>query len=141
MSDQDQSKKTLTDKETNVEIIQDATTNISFVHQNVKIEAIITIKPHISLGKEVLIQSKNINFETIKKNPRFTNTKSIPIMHNFKQKQSSQRTEDPLSFVVTQDLLLKIPLLFSADASITSKQVILSDSDLNSSLEETPEKK
>lgn len=55
--------------------------------------------------------------------------------------QTSQRTEDPLSFVVTQDLLLKIPLLFSADASITSKQVILSDSDLNSSLEETPEKK
>lgn len=29
MSDQDQSKKTLTDKETNVEIIQDATTNFS----------------------------------------------------------------------------------------------------------------
>ncbi|WP_062197062.1 hypothetical protein [Massilibacterium senegalense] len=81
MSDQDQPKKTLTDKETNVEIIQDATTNISFVHQNVRIEAIITIKLHVSLGKEVIIQSKNINFETMKRNPQFM--KSIPIIHNF----------------------------------------------------------
>lgn len=101
---------------------------ISIVHQNVCVEAIVTIKPRIKVGEGATVHCKH--FE-IKKHEHHHKPPHHHV-HRHKlhtpeivaySKPTTSYAEDECSFVVSQELCLMIPLSFSAEAIVKSEKI------------------
>lgn len=107
---------------------------ISFVHQNVIIEATVKIKPRVTIGEEFTIECGDFDL------CRLDDDRPSPKQRVPKKRSRNYYDDEPVivrgsrhsrdedcTYYVRQELCLKIPLIFSAEATIKNEKTVISD--------------
>ncbi|RLQ96322.1 hypothetical protein [Falsibacillus albus] len=105
----------------------------SVVHQNVCVEAIVTIKPHVRLGDEPKVicgktevcPHKGLDHPDGRYDPMYR--KKVKIQPDCFPKH--HHDDESCSFMVSQKLCIEIPLEFAAEAIVKPKKVACKDGD------------
>ncbi|WP_433750601.1 hypothetical protein [Falsibacillus pallidus] len=105
----------------------ETTTCVSIVHQNVCVEALVTIKPRVTIGdgvkvicgKSHITNRHHDSHLTTSNGPR-TMRKALPYVETF---DTSCHHGDECTFSVGQELCISIPLVFSAEAVVRPDKV------------------
>lgn len=121
---------------------------ISIVHQNVCVEAIVTIKPLIKVGEGASVHCGHCEIKKLEDHHHQHNqhhhhpphhprhhkepTPEIIGKWHLDSKHRTPREEDECSFIVTQELCLMIPLVFSAEAIVKSEKIHCENPDTRS---------
>ncbi|MDZ5713463.1 hypothetical protein [Jeotgalibacillus haloalkalitolerans] len=92
-------------------------TCISIIHKNVRVEAIVTIKPTVKITEGYSIECTPCTLEESDLEP------SYPRFGLNKYKTKDKKHDDGCRFTVSQDLCIKIPLKFEADAFVKPGEV------------------
>ncbi|RDI45609.1 hypothetical protein [Falsibacillus pallidus] len=100
----------------------ETTTCVSIVHQNVCVEALVTIKPRVTIGDRVKIKCGKTHISKNHNDPH--SSQSGPkTMRKATSYDLNCHHEDDCTFSVSQELCIAIPLVFSADAFVKPDKV------------------
>lgn len=107
-----------------------ATTCVSFVHQNVLVEAVVTVTPHVTVGDDFGIHCGDVSISKAHHKPKPKHKKPKPGHKHPPKKPKPPHSDDPCKFLVSQELCITLPLVFSAEAVVESDRVICLNPDL-----------
>ncbi|TMU87051.1 hypothetical protein FGG79_02625 [Bacillus sp. BHET2] len=108
-----------------MEDIINTSTCITILHQDVCVEAVVTIKPNVKIGKTPKVICGDTKIEKIKHKDR--NQKPHHHHKEHKSPKSDHHEEESCSFLVSQKLCIEIPLEFTAEAKVKPKKVACND--------------
>jgi len=102
---------------------------ISFVHQNVIVEALVKIKPRVRLGEDFEVECGEYDICKVddgryKQNKRDLNYYREQLEELLEGKDPHHGKDDECSYIVRQELCLRIPLIFSAEAFIKNEKAV-----------------
>lgn len=99
---------------------------ISIIHQNLEIEAIVQIKPRVIIGDDFSVECGDYIICRIDEDPKQkVRNKNV---HNYKYgKTPHHDKDDDCTFLIKQELCLRIPLIFSAKAVVKSEKAVCLD--------------
>lgn len=107
---------------------------ISFIHQNLAIEATVQIKPRVIIGDDFSVECGDYVICRIDEEPPHPKHKQHnKNVHDY-QYGSSSKKDDDCTFHIRQELCLRIPLIFSAKAVVKSEQAFCLDTHVEPSL-------
>lgn len=127
------------------QFINEDTACVSFIHQNIVVEAIVKIKPRVIIGEDFHVECGDSIICKIdnrppkrKSNPRRKKLYSSKYHCDLCSAESSEycqchEEDDDCSFLVKQELCLRIPLIFTAKAIVESEKAVCLDTCVESS--------
>lgn len=90
---------------------------ITFVDQNLSIEAVVTVKPRVKVGKGFRVECGNVDIHRMTvEGPRVSISDMFGSSRHEEAKKMDLYIDEECRFVVEQELRIKIPLIFSAQA-------------------------